>query len=74
MAVEVKICGLSTPESLDAALDAGADFVGLVFFPKSPRNVTLEQAATELKGKAAPVLEARRKLAETVQCEAETKP
>ena len=46
MAVEVKICGLSTPESLDAALDAGADFVGLVFFPKSPRNVTLEQAAT----------------------------
>jgi phosphoribosylanthranilate isomerase len=46
MAAEVKICGLSTPESLDAALDAGADFVGLVFFPKSPRNVTLEQAAT----------------------------
>jgi phosphoribosylanthranilate isomerase len=46
MAGEVKICGLSTPETLDAALDAGADFVGFVFFPKSPRNVTLEQAAT----------------------------
>lgn len=45
MAVEVKICGLSTPETLDAAIAAGADFVGFVFFPKSPRNVTLEQAA-----------------------------
>lgn len=45
MAVEVKICGLSTPETMDAALDAGADFVGLVFFAKSPRNVSLEQAA-----------------------------
>jgi len=45
MAVEVKICGLSTPETLDAAITAGADFVGFVFFPKSPRNVTLEQAA-----------------------------
>ena len=45
MAVEVKICGLSTPETLDAALEAGADFVGLVFYPKSPRNVSLEQAA-----------------------------
>ena len=46
MPVEVKICGLSTPETLDAALDAGADLVGFVFFPKSPRNVSLEQAAT----------------------------
>lgn len=45
MSIEVKICGLSTPEALAAALDAGADMVGLVFFPKSPRNVTLEQAA-----------------------------
>ena len=42
---EVKICGLSTPETMDAALDAGADFVGLMFFAKSPRNVTLRQAA-----------------------------
>jgi phosphoribosylanthranilate isomerase len=46
MPVEVKICGLSTPETLDAALEAGADLVGFVFYPKSPRNVTLEQAAT----------------------------
>jgi phosphoribosylanthranilate isomerase len=35
----VKICGLSTPATLDAALDAGADMVGFVFFPKSPRHV-----------------------------------
>ncbi len=42
MTVEVKICGLSTPETMLAALEAGADYVGLVFFPKSPRNVTLD--------------------------------
>ncbi len=41
---KVKICGLSEPVTLNAALDAGADFVGLVFFAKSPRNVSLEQA------------------------------
>lgn len=46
MTTLVKICGLSTPETLDCALDAGADFVGFVFFPKSPRNVLLRQAAT----------------------------
>lgn len=40
----IKICGLSTPETLEAALDAGADMVGFVFFSKSPRNVSLEQA------------------------------
>jgi phosphoribosylanthranilate isomerase len=44
MPVEVKICGLSTPETVDAAVEAGADLIGLVFFPKSPRNVSLEQA------------------------------
>ena len=38
----VKICGLSTPETLAAALDAGADLVGFVHFPKSPRHVTLD--------------------------------
>ena len=45
MPAEVKICGLSTPETVDAAVEAGADMIGLVFFPKSPRNVSLEQAA-----------------------------
>jgi phosphoribosylanthranilate isomerase len=40
----VKICGLSTPATLDAALKAGADMVGFVFFPKSPRHVGWEQA------------------------------
>lgn len=40
----VKICGLSEPATLDVALDAGADMVGFVFFPKSPRHVSLEAA------------------------------
>ncbi|MEQ9039335.1 MAG: phosphoribosylanthranilate isomerase [Silicimonas sp.] len=40
----VKICGLSTPESVAAAVEGGAAYVGLVFFAKSPRNVTLTQA------------------------------
>jgi phosphoribosylanthranilate isomerase len=44
MALLVKICGLSTPEALDAALDAGADMVGFVFFAPSPRNISLETA------------------------------
>jgi phosphoribosylanthranilate isomerase len=44
MTTLVKICGLSAPDTLEAALAAGADFVGLVFFAKSPRNVTLKQA------------------------------
>jgi phosphoribosylanthranilate isomerase len=45
MPTEVKICGLSDEESVDAALEAGADFVGFVFFPPSPRNVPLTRAA-----------------------------
>jgi phosphoribosylanthranilate isomerase len=44
MTVTVKICGISTPEIMDVALEAGADFVGLVLYPPSPRNVTLAQA------------------------------
>ncbi|MBY0294904.1 MAG: phosphoribosylanthranilate isomerase [Methylobacterium sp.] len=43
--VLVKICGLSTPETLDAALDAGADLIGLVHFPRSPRHVDLAAGA-----------------------------
>lgn len=44
MSVQVKICGLTTGPTMQAALDAGADYVGLVFFPPSPRNVELAQA------------------------------
>jgi phosphoribosylanthranilate isomerase len=42
---EAKICGLSTPETVEAALAAGAAFLGFNFFPKSPRCVTPETAA-----------------------------
>jgi phosphoribosylanthranilate isomerase len=44
MALAVKICGLSTPETLAAALEAGADMVGFVFFPPSPRHLSFETA------------------------------
>ena len=45
MSLIVKICGLKTPEALDVALDAGADMVGFVFFPPSPRHIpTMEHA------------------------------
>ncbi|MBS7792474.1 phosphoribosylanthranilate isomerase [Roseococcus sp. SDR] len=44
MSIEVKICGVNTPEALAWAANAGADFVGFVFFPASPRAVTPEQA------------------------------
>src|SRR6266576_425453 len=44
MSLIVKICGLSTPETLDVALDAGAAMVGFVFFPPSPRHLGLETA------------------------------
>lgn len=41
----IKICGLSTPESIDAAIAGGATHIGLIFFEKSPRNVSVEKAA-----------------------------
>lgn len=44
MGAQVKVCGISTPETMAVALEAGADFVGLVFFPPSPRNVELPLA------------------------------
>jgi len=44
MSLIVKICGLSTRETLDVALQAGADMVGFVFFPLSPRHIGLETA------------------------------
>lgn len=42
--VRVKICGLRTADDVRAAADAGAAYVGFVFFPKSPRNVTVAEA------------------------------
>jgi phosphoribosylanthranilate isomerase len=45
MSLIVKICGLSMPEALEAALDAGADMVGFVFFPPSPRHLAFETAS-----------------------------
>jgi phosphoribosylanthranilate isomerase len=41
----VKICGLVEPGTLDAAVAAGADCVGFVFFARSPRNLSFDQAA-----------------------------
>lgn len=43
---KVKICGISTPETLAAACQAGADYVGFAFFERSPRHVSYEQAAS----------------------------
>lgn len=73
----VKICGLSEPVTMQAALDHGADMVGLVFYAKSPRNVSLETAASlahQARGKSkivALVVDADddflRQLRETVQ-------
>lgn len=42
---KVKICGITSASALDAAMDAGADMVGLVFFPKSPRHLEIGAAA-----------------------------
>jgi phosphoribosylanthranilate isomerase len=44
MSLLVKICGLTTQEALDVALTEGADMVGFVFFPPSPRNLSFEAA------------------------------
>jgi len=44
MSLIVKICGLSTPETLDVAIEEGADMVGFVFFPPAPRHVSFDTA------------------------------
>ena len=55
MTTEVKICGLRTQGALDAALAGGADYVGFVFYERSPRNVAPADArllAARARGKA----------------------
>jgi phosphoribosylanthranilate isomerase len=55
MGLTVKICGLRTPEALDISLHAGADMVGFVFFPPSPRHLDFAAAhelAAQIKGRA----------------------
>ena len=54
MTIPVKICGLTSPDAIDAAVRAGAAYGGLVFHPKSPRYVPLEKArvlADAMRGK-----------------------
>jgi phosphoribosylanthranilate isomerase len=50
--IQVKICGIKDPAGFDAAVEAGADWLGFVFFPASPRYVT-PQAAAALSGRIA---------------------
>lgn len=45
MRVRVKICGITNPDDAKAAIDFGADAIGFVFFPESPRHVSAEDAA-----------------------------
>jgi phosphoribosylanthranilate isomerase len=55
MALTVKICGVTTPDCARAAVEAGADMIGFVFFPNSPRNLSISQAcglAEPLAGRA----------------------
>ncbi len=46
MSTLTKICGITTPEALEAAIAGGADYIGLVFFPKSPRHLDIGRAKT----------------------------
>src|SRR5580658_2838024 len=45
MPIQVKICGINSAAAADAVMRAGADFGGLVFFAKSPRNLTIPAGA-----------------------------
>ncbi len=56
---EVKICGLSTPESVDIAINAGATYLGFVIFNKSPRHVDIDRAKSlcaHVEGRAQSVI------------------
>ena len=55
MTVRAKICGINSPEAMDCALEHGAAWVGIMFFPPSPRFVEMQQAsalATQSSGRA----------------------
>src|SRR3954462_10854912 len=55
MGVQSKICGISTPEAVNAALKGGAAYLGFMFFPATPRNIEPEAAwrlAQPVRGKA----------------------
>ena len=55
MVLDIKICGLKTPDAIAAALDGGATHIGFIFFPKSPRHITPQAAAglrDAVKGRA----------------------
>lgn len=55
MSVKVKICGIKTPDIASLAANNGVEFIGLIFFEKSPRNVSFEEAkivSDSIKGKA----------------------
>ncbi|MGH6726576.1 MAG: phosphoribosylanthranilate isomerase [Pseudolabrys sp.] len=59
MSLIVKICGLSTPEAIDVALESGADLVGFVFFAPSPRHLAFDAAralGARVKGRAGKVV------------------
>ncbi len=44
MSVQVKICGIKTPDALQAAISSGARFIGFVFYPPSPRHIDIDTA------------------------------
>lgn len=55
MVLDIKICGLKTPDAVAAALDGGATHIGFIFFPKSPRHITPQKAVglrDAVKGRA----------------------
>jgi phosphoribosylanthranilate isomerase len=54
MSAKVKICGVTTPDAVQAAVAGGAGYLGFMFFPKSPRNI-----APEAAGRLAPPARAR---------------
>ncbi|MEQ8268599.1 MAG: phosphoribosylanthranilate isomerase [Parvibaculum sp.] len=68
MSVGVKICGLSTPETVDVSIAAGADYLGFVFFEKSPRHLSFEKATALARQVPPSVL----KVALTVDADNET--